>query len=35
MPENKLTQKAKALLYDNWLKYTNSRGWSDILKKTT
>lgn len=33
MPEKKLTQKAKALLYDNWLKYTKSRGWSDILKK--
>jgi len=33
MAEKKLTQKAKALLYDNWIKYTNNRSWSDVLKK--
>jgi len=33
MAEKKLTIKQKAQLYDNWLKYTAGKGWSDILKK--
>lgn len=33
MAEKKLTIKEKAVLYDNWLKYVDNRGWSEVLQE--
>jgi len=33
MTEEKLTIKEKAVKYDNWVKYVDGRGWSEILQK--
>ena len=35
MSEKKLTQKEKAVKYDNWVKFVDSRGLSDVLLEPT